>query len=321
MKYTFIIPVYNVEKYLRECIDSILCQTYKDYGIILIDDGSTDGSGVICDEYSKKFNNISVIHKSNGGASSARNVGLNLAQSRYVIFLDSDDYWDSHQGLECIDNAIGNEKIDIFCFASKDYFEETKEMQNDRYDYPESMNKLTPLGSLKYQIEHDLYNLSPNKKVYRRSFLMENNLQFIEGIRSEDVEFGLRIANYMPRYKFLNEKIYVYRHRKGSITDSVDEKHIDNYFQIVKKYSSYPFKPEIEEYMLSYVAYQYLLLIAFLTITKVENKRIKIDELKKFSYLFKYTKYPRLKKIARFYDIFGYELTRIAVALFLKWKK
>lgn len=96
-KISIIVPVYNVEKYLRKCIDSILNQTFKDFELILIDDGSTDESGKICDEYNLKDNRIKVIHKENGGLSSARNAGLDIAQGEYIGFVDSDDWIESDQ--------------------------------------------------------------------------------------------------------------------------------------------------------------------------------------------------------------------------------
>ena len=91
---TIIIPIYNVEKYLRECLDSVINQTYKKLQIILIDDGSNDNSGKICDEYKEKDNRIEVMHKANGGVSSARNAGLKIAKGDYITFVDGDDYLD-----------------------------------------------------------------------------------------------------------------------------------------------------------------------------------------------------------------------------------
>ena len=91
-KISIIVPVYNVEKYLRKCVDSILNQTFKDFELILVDDGSIDTSGKICDEYNLKDNRIKVIHKENGGLSSARNAGLDIAQGEYIGFVDSDDW-------------------------------------------------------------------------------------------------------------------------------------------------------------------------------------------------------------------------------------
>ena len=93
-KISIIIPVYNVEKYLRRCLNSIINQTYKDIEIILVDDGSTDNSGKICDEYKEKDNRIVVIHKENGGLSDARNAGIDIAKGKYIGFIDSDDFAD-----------------------------------------------------------------------------------------------------------------------------------------------------------------------------------------------------------------------------------
>ena len=89
---SIVIPIYKVEQYLRRCIDSVICQTYKNIEIILIDDGSPDNCGKLCDEIKKKDNRIKVIHKSNGGLSDARNCGINIATGKYITFIDSDDY-------------------------------------------------------------------------------------------------------------------------------------------------------------------------------------------------------------------------------------
>lgn len=87
-----IVPVYNVEKYLQECVDSILAQDVEDMEVILVDDGATDGSGKICNEYAEKDKRVTVIHKENGGVSTARNAGLDIARGKYITFVDSDDY-------------------------------------------------------------------------------------------------------------------------------------------------------------------------------------------------------------------------------------
>ena len=90
-KITVIVPVYNTEKYLRRCVDSILAQTFTDFELLLVNDGSTDGSGAICDEYAQKDSRVRVFHKENGGVSSARNIGIDNAQGDWITFIDSDD--------------------------------------------------------------------------------------------------------------------------------------------------------------------------------------------------------------------------------------
>lgn len=99
MKFSIIIPCYKVEKYLRQCVDSVLVQTFEDYEVIIVDDGSPDGCPAICDEYAIKDNRVKVIHKENGGLSDARNAGLDVAHGEYVMFLDSDDWWDDKDAL------------------------------------------------------------------------------------------------------------------------------------------------------------------------------------------------------------------------------
>ena len=123
MKFSIIVPVYNVKPYLRECVDSILMQTYKDYEIILIDDGSTDGAETLCDEYAKQ-ENIICIHQKNQGLSAARNNGIALAKGEYLMFVDSDDCYEQNNLLERI--AQKTSGTDIVVFNWKEFQDEKK---------------------------------------------------------------------------------------------------------------------------------------------------------------------------------------------------
>lgn len=320
-KYTFIIPVFNVEKYLKECIDSVLTQTYKDFEIILVDDGSTDSSGKICDEYSKIHDCVTVYHKENGGLSKARNWGLNKATTEFVIFLDSDDYWNDKHGLEKIDRCIANHDVDVVIFASKDYYENTNIYKDDRYNYPTWLNECSAIDCLKGMISLGLLNMSAAKKVYRREFLIDNDLFFMEGIKSEDVEQGIRLINCLPNFRILNEKIYTYRHREGSISKTVDINHIIDYCNIIKKFACYKYVNEdVKMYILSYIGYQYALLLAHMSKIKDKKKRALIKEMKEYSYLLQYDKYPRTKIISKVYSVFGYTITRLLLCEYLKHK-
>lgn len=122
MKFSIIIPVYKVELYLRQCINSVLNQSYKDFELILVDDGSPDNCPVICDEYASRDIRVKVIHKSNGGLSDARNAGLDIAKGEYVLFLDSDDWWDDVLALEKINLKIKDTDADLIIIGMKKFF-------------------------------------------------------------------------------------------------------------------------------------------------------------------------------------------------------
>ena len=110
---SIIVPVYNTETYLRRCIDSILAQTFTDFELLLIDDGSTDGSGAICDEYAQKDSRVRVFHKENTGVSATRNLGIEKSKGEYLIFIDSDDYWIDNNSLEQLYVTATNNDLDI----------------------------------------------------------------------------------------------------------------------------------------------------------------------------------------------------------------
>lgn len=318
VKYSFIIPVYNVKKYLEQCVESILSQTYHDYEIILVDDGSTDGSEMMCDKYAQTYECVTSVHQTNSGASVARNNGINRAKGEYILFLDSDDYWYLSDGLEKID-ALTNNRPDIVCFGAKSYNEFTNKWSNDRYDYPEEMNHLSPIETLEYMVKNDRLNFHTAKRAYRKQFLLDNNLYFKPNIRTEDVEVGYRIVNCLPTYQFLNEKLYVYRQREGSVTRTIGYNHLREFAEIICTYAEFRYvNKRVKELMLSYTAYQYAIFLARISDRKDKESKELCKSMRKYTYLFRYRDYPRTKKIAQFYSIFGYRLTKTALRNYLK---
>lgn len=320
-KYSFVIPVYNVEKYLNECVDSILSQTYKDYEIILVDDGSKDNSGKICDEYAAKYDFIKVIHQENMGLSMARNNGVDAAEGIFIVFLDSDDYWFYNYALKDIDNTISFD-VDVLIFPSYKLFESTKGIQKDRYDYPsETLNRMGSEECLCYMIENNLFTVSSALKVFNKEFFLKNKLYYKPGIKSEDIEQWLRVVCCFPTYRFLNKRIYVYRQREGSITKTIDKKHLSDYYGIIKTYCKFSYPSEkMRTHLLSYAGYQYILLFGFVQAVKPDGYKKMLKVLRKYTFLFKYDSYPRTKKIAVFCRLFGYRITTIVIGMILKRK-
>ncbi|MGT2885453.1 glycosyltransferase family 2 protein [Streptococcus macedonicus] len=178
MKYSVIIPVYNVEKYIDRCLKSIISQNYDDLEIIVVDNGSTDSSGSICDTYANKHSNISVHHIENHGVGSARNFGLSKARGEFIYFVDSDDYLVGNLFAEFEDKLTPD--LDLLVFSYYNSFEQEMTEKNrtkkilpyngsyDKYDFSKIFKDLF-LSDMLYTVWN---------KIYRREFLLENNLSF-----------------------------------------------------------------------------------------------------------------------------------------------
>lgn len=210
-----IVPIYNVEKYLHRCVDSILKQTYGDLEIILVDDGSTDNCGKICDEYAKKDRRIKVIHKENGGQSSARNVGLDYATGEYVSFIDSDDFIHP-QMLEMLYKAVTDFDVEMACC---DFFriKHKKDFDNIIYKSSELAYEILSRDEI-FANYHDRYlkklQESVCNKLIRRE--MFDGLKFCERMIYEDEHILMYIVNKIKRCAIINAKLYYYNEMNSS---------------------------------------------------------------------------------------------------------
>lgn len=213
---SIIVPVYNVEKYLDRCIQSILNQTFKDFELILVDDGSTDNSGFICEKYKEMDNRIVVIHKENGGLSSARNTGLDIAIGKYIGFVDSDDYINENMYEILYNEAIKNNSDVVVSDFEKVC--ENKEHINyklDKYEI-ENYNNIEALNQL-FESKNVIFIVAWNKLYKRQIF---NNLRYEEGKIYED-EFIIHKILYESKITtFIDLKLYYYVQRENSITQS-----------------------------------------------------------------------------------------------------
>lgn len=214
-----IVPVYKVEQYIEECIDSILAQSYSNIEIILVDDGSPDNSGKICDLYAEQFpDKIKVIHKSNGGLSSARNAGLDIASGEYVTFVDSDDKI-LPQMYDEMSKAMLSHNVDIVAsrFLSFD---------GQRLGSATKICEFTGTGSevLKLCLNWQL-DISANTKLYRRSTI--SDLRFIEGITNEDFPFISELLLKQDRVHVMQNAYYMYRQNSNGITGTFKDSFFD----------------------------------------------------------------------------------------------
>lgn len=257
--FSVIIPVYNVEIYLPQCLESLQSQTMGQFEAILVDDGSTDNCGQICDAWAKKDKRFRVIHKTNGGLSSARNFGINLAVGDYICFLDSDDFV-SRSYFSSLRECIAWTNADCIMFNGY-YFiekEKTKIIQHSGIIEPISgislMNRMIQSRNLWAPV--CFY-------CYKRSILQNNGLRFKEGILSEDEEFTPRALLCCNKTIYLDECIYNYVFRANSITGTKDvtkicQRLFDMVSTIYELEKLYCEQKEIPDNLFDYLARQYM---------------------------------------------------------------
>ena len=213
-KISIIIPIYNVEKYLEKCLNTIINQTYKNLEIILIDDGSTDNSSTICDEYCEKDKRIKVIHKNNEGVSSARNKGIELSKGKYIVFIDPDDYvTDEH--VEVLYDCIISNNVDLVISNLIDINEDGIILNNEEKE-SFLMNKDQCLKEL--LSEDNFYHLCCGN-MYRKDLLEKIRFNCEYRI-AEDLDFLYRYIKHIKSAYFLSKNTYYYLKREGSATNS-----------------------------------------------------------------------------------------------------
>lgn len=216
--FSIIVPVYNVEQYLNRCINSIIEQTFRDFELILVDDGSPDECPIICDEWSKKDNRIIVVHKANGGASDARNAGLNIACGKYILFIDSDDYWCDKCLLQDIYKRSINFQEEIILFGNKIICEDgTEEITRSNYNLAllNQHDKAITLDSLFKE-----NNFPGSAWIYAvsRDLIEKINLRFKLGVTAEDYEWIIATIVASNAIGAIEGVQYAYVRRPGSVT-------------------------------------------------------------------------------------------------------
>ena len=224
-KITVIVPVYNVENYLRKCLDSIIAQTYKNIEIIVVNDGSTDASGQICQEYTQIDNRIVYIEKENGGLSEARNVGLDKMTGSYVTFIDSDD-WAELDYVEILYKKIIEYQADISVGNYYSYNEDEEtyyfHIYGDSY-YEKVYDNISIFENLYESQEMKSFALiSAWGKLYKAKLF--DYLRFEKGKLGEDGYFNQKMYLSVNKVVYLNKGLYAYRQRSGSITKTWTEK-------------------------------------------------------------------------------------------------
>lgn len=263
-KVSVIVPIYNVEKYLEKCINSLLSQTLEDIQIILVNDGSKDNSGNIAKEYEKNNKDrVIYVEKENGGLSDARNYGLKYATGDFIAFLDSDDYIEKNAYEEMYNKAIEENADYVEC----DFIWEfpNKIRVDKQYPYKNKKEMLSFVRVVAWN------------KLIKRQLIIDNNLEFPKGLRYEDVEFTYKLIPFINKFAYVDKSFIHYVQREGSIANVQNERTaeiftvLDNVIEFYKKNNIYEkYRDELE-----YNYAKYLLCSSLKRMCKIKDKTIR----------------------------------------------
>lgn len=232
---SIIVPIYKVEDYLEKCIKSILNQTYKNIEIILVDDGSPDGCGKICDDYAKKDERIKVIHKRNGGVSEARNYGIDIATGRYILFVDSDDFVDENM---CETLIKESKKNDSDIVIGNFYAVRKNNCHINEMSLTDNSVSLTNLEMIKifFLQWHPETFVVWNKLYKKELFDNKKNIRFPVGKIHEDIYILYKLYYIANKITVINKPLYYNVQRAGSIMNSFSDKNIVAYIECIKEF-------------------------------------------------------------------------------------
>ena len=263
-KVSVIVPIYNVEKYLEKCINSLLSQTLEDIQIILVNDGSKDNSGNIAKEYEKNNKDkVIYVEKENGGLSDARNYGLKYATGDFIAFLDSDDYIEKNAYEEMYNKAIEENADYVEC----DFIWEfpNKIRIDKQYPYKNKKEMLSFVRVVAWN------------KLIKRQLITDNNLEFPKGLRYEDIEFTYKLIPFLNKFAYVDNPFIHYVQREGSIANVQNERTaeiftvLDNVIEFYKKNNIYEkYRDELE-----YNYARYLLCSSLKRMCKIKDKTIR----------------------------------------------
>lgn len=324
MTFSVIVPVYNVEKYIVQCVESILLQSYKDFELILVDDGSTDGSGKICDDFAASDHRIRVIHKENGGLSAARNTGIKAATGDYLVFLDSDDFWLTEQVLTHVAQMLDRTAATVVQFG---------------YEFFRDNENVLVKGSIRnYSIYNGestddiIYNLvkiggleiSACSMAVSREFILENELFFKDKLKTEDLEWAIRLIICKPIFFCSDEYLYAYRKQHtGRITSKIDYYHLCQYCWILENSMARVecCSNKLKFALMSYLMYHTLIASALCYRVRLERKQRKeiLSRLEAVSRgrITQYTLNSKVKLASMLYRIFGFTVMSRVLGFYL----
>lgn len=233
--FSFIVPCYNVQDYLEECIKSIMAQTYLNYEVILIDDGSTDLTPKLCDQLAMSDERIYVYHKKNGGLSDARNYGMEKAKGDYIVFVDSDDFI-SKDTLSYFASSIKKSHPDVLLTRLTEYYGEGNIVEQDMEMSSFFKNGVSSEKALQWDMKKSRSSWPAPKKVLSLNFIKKYKLQFLKGFLHEDMDWSSRVMMHAETFEVCTQSWYYHRmQRKGSITNTISSKRLTDVIKMAAR--------------------------------------------------------------------------------------
>lgn len=301
---SIIIPAYNVENYIKECLNSVVSQTYSNIEVLIIDDGSTDDSPRILTAYEQKYKNIKVIlEKHNKGQSVARNIGLKKAKGQYILFVDSDDYINRDTVEKLVDLLLRYE-VDFVRFNAKSFSSDGEFIKEKEYNFDKYLKEDTIYNKKNFVNIYLSFSPSPVLYMFKSSLINTFDLEFLENIIHEDEWFSTMLFLYSDECVYYNEPFYNRRYRKGSTMtkNSLSQKEFsfNSYITIIKKYTDLINSNVLNHKQKWFLKYRinsiYIVLLNSDLAETYKNERLKTIKSRKIYFSKIYKNYIRIKK-------------------------
>lgn len=318
IKISVIIPIYNVERYLTQCVNSVTSQSYKNLEIILVNDGSPDNSPHLCDDFAKRDSRIRVVHKTNGGLSSARNAGIKIATGDYILFLDSDDYWDSTDAMKECAEVCMKYHPDVVMFGYKKYYQKDSRTEVRGI----SVSNFDTVYSIDDLLHADVFTTSAWNKCVSRRLFTEYHLDFVENQLSEDIEYCIKIIKYADRFMVIDNPFYIYRQQNAvSISSNIGVKNLRDIADVLIKYTNESKEERIKKRLplLNYLALQYVLWMTNSAKVRRDGQLEIINEMKTLWWLTMYDWCSYVKKV-KLVRWLGFDIIRILLKIYKRLK-
>lgn len=315
--FSIIVPIYKTEAFLQKCIDSIIIQTYQNFEIILVDDGSPDTCPQICDENAQRDSRIHVIHKENGGAASARNAGIHAAHGDYIMFLDSDDYWNDITALQSISKIVIQYQCDVLCTnLYKTYIGKQK---TKKYFAPSK-----PLIGAEKVLSCEHYISSPWSKVIKSQLLLNGQLDFVEGIGSEDIDWSFRVALLAKSIVYIDISFYCYLQRDTSSSHSMSTEKLrdlkNNVLTCIHLLQMQ--KDSMQKLLMPYISYQYaILLFNIAAVVDKQQQAIFLSGLQEKSNLLRHSSSQKVRAMNVFCKLLGFQKMMHLLSIYTRTAK